>query len=64
MDEEKGSDQQQLGSNQAQLFLGKYEKIERIGDGTYGKVYKSRHIETGEIVAIKKIIFHVPKMII
>ncbi|KAG9509796.1 Cyclin-dependent kinase 1-A, partial [Fragariocoptes setiger] len=32
-----------------------YEKIERIGEGTYGVVYKARHKETNKIVALKKI---------
>eukprot|EP00191_Tetraselmis_sp_GSL018_P025001 CAMPEP_0177622190 /NCGR_PEP_ID=MMETSP0419_2-20121207/28080_1 /TAXON_ID=582737 /ORGANISM="Tetraselmis sp., Strain GSL018" /LENGTH=138 /DNA_ID=CAMNT_0019122345 /DNA_START=85 /DNA_END=497 /DNA_ORIENTATION=- len=31
-----------------------YEKLEKIGEGTYGKVYKARHRETGQIVALKK----------
>ena len=35
--------------------IGKYEKIEKAGGGTYGLVYKARNIETNEIVAIKKI---------
>ena len=36
---------------------GKYifEKIEKIGSGTYGVVYKGRNTQTGEIIAIKKI---------
>jgi hypothetical protein len=32
-----------------------YDKIEKIGEGTYGVVYKSKHKVTGEIVALKKI---------
>ena len=32
-----------------------YRKIEKIGEGTYGVVYKARHIHTKEIVALKKI---------
>jgi cyclin-dependent kinase len=31
-----------------------YEKIEKIGEGTYGKVYKARDIHTGKLVALKK----------
>lgn len=35
----------------------RYEKIHRIGEGTYGIVYKARDLETGELVALKKIRF-------
>uniref|UniRef100_A0A8C7XTI1 Cell division control protein 2 homolog n=1 Tax=Oryzias sinensis TaxID=183150 RepID=A0A8C7XTI1_9TELE len=32
-----------------------YVKIEKIGEGTYGVVYKGRHKSTGQVVAMKKI---------
>ncbi|KAJ1144576.1 hypothetical protein NDU88_010874 [Pleurodeles waltl] len=32
-----------------------YAKIEKIGEGTYGVVYKGRHKSTGQVVAMKKI---------
>ncbi|KAL3835002.1 hypothetical protein ACJIZ3_009738 [Penstemon smallii] len=32
-----------------------FEKLELIGEGTYGQVYMAREKETGEIVALKKI---------
>jgi len=32
-----------------------FEKIEKIGEGTYGVVYKGRNRVTGQIVAMKKI---------
>lgn len=32
-----------------------YEKISKIGEGTYGVVYKARHKATNKIVALKKI---------
>lgn len=34
---------------------GLYQKIEKIGEGTYGVVYKARDRNTGQIVALKKI---------
>ena len=35
-------------------FMDKYEKIRKIGEGSYGQVFKCRNKETGQIVAIKK----------
>jgi len=35
--------------------LERYERLEKLGEGTYGVVYKCRDIKTGEIVALKKI---------
>ncbi|OTF75139.1 hypothetical protein BLA29_007770 [Euroglyphus maynei] len=32
-----------------------YQKIEKIGEGTYGVVYKAKHKQTSELVALKKI---------
>ena len=46
---------------QAQRFvqeasqLDKYERLEKLGEGTYGIVYKCRDLRTGEMVALKKI---------
>lgn len=33
-----------------------YKRTELLGQGTYGKVYKAQHIETGKVVALKKTI--------
>ncbi|KAE8783931.1 ribosomal RNA-processing protein 12-like [Hordeum vulgare] len=32
-----------------------FEKLEQIGEGTYGQVYMAKETETNEIVALKKI---------
>lgn len=32
-----------------------YEKVEKIGEGTYGVVYKARDKVTNETIALKKI---------
>jgi serine/threonine protein kinase len=32
-----------------------YEKMRRVGEGTYGIVYQARHRSTGEVVALKKL---------
>ena len=33
---------------------GRYEKLDRLGEGTYGVVYKARDKVTGEVVALKR----------
>ncbi len=35
--------------------LEKYERMEKLGEGTYGVVYKCKDLRSGEIVALKKI---------
>jgi cyclin-dependent kinase len=35
--------------------MERYQKMEKIGEGTYGVVYKAKDRVTGEIVALKKI---------
>ncbi|CAL0308610.1 unnamed protein product [Lupinus luteus] len=34
--------------------MEKYEKLQKVGEGTYGKVYKAIEKATGQIVALKK----------
>ena len=36
--------------------MDKYEKIAKIGEGSYGVVFKCRNKETGALVAIKKFV--------
>ena len=40
------------------FFCNRYKKLERIGKGTFGIVYKAQDIITGNIVAVKKIILN------
>lgn len=37
------------------LIMEKYQKLEKIGEGTYGIVYKAKDKKTGELLALKKI---------
>ena len=36
--------------------MEKYDKLGRIGEGSYGVVFKCRNKETGALVAIKKFV--------
>ncbi|KAG7944953.1 hypothetical protein I3843_15G129100 [Carya illinoinensis] len=35
--------------------MDQYEKVEKIGEGTYGVVYKARNRKTNQTLALKKI---------
>ncbi|XP_035549059.1 cyclin-dependent kinase B2-1-like [Juglans regia] len=35
-----------------------YQKLEKVGEGTYGKVYRAKEKATGNIVALKKTSLH------
>ncbi|KAL5544551.1 hypothetical protein UlMin_008335 [Ulmus minor] len=39
------------------LKADSYEKLEKIGQGTYSTVFRARDLETGKIVALKKVRF-------
>ena len=34
--------------------MEQYERLEKVGEGTYGKVYKAKDRRTGQLVALKK----------
>jgi len=38
--------------------LSKYTKMEKLGEGTYGTVYRAKDNATGQIVALKKVKLH------
>ena len=38
--------------------IAHYERIEQIGEGTYGQVYRAKCLDTGRIVALKKVHVH------
>ena len=44
-----------------QIAMDQYEKLEKIGEGTYGKVYKAKEKNTGKLVALKKTRLEVSK---
>ncbi|XP_077285650.1 cyclin-dependent kinase-like 1 [Arctopsyche grandis] len=43
-------------SRASSRLMERYEKISKLGEGSYGLVYKCKNRDTGEIVAIKKFV--------
>lgn len=43
---------------EAKMVMDLFEKLEKVGEGTYGKVYRAREKATGKIVALKKTRLH------
>ncbi|VDM44302.1 unnamed protein product [Toxocara canis] len=50
------SDSRCRGVKRKPLVMDKYEKLGKIGEGSYGVVFKCRNKETGQLVAIKKFV--------
>jgi len=48
-----------LTNNFGENPLSRYKKLEKVGSGTYGVVYKALDVETNEIIALKKMILEV-----
>jgi len=38
--------------------IGEYEVLQKLGEGTFGEVHKARHVRSGSIFALKKILTH------
>ncbi len=43
------------GTKEQNNVLSKYVSLGKLGEGTYGVVYKARHKENQKIVALKKV---------
>lgn len=47
---------EQLAGSLKRRTMDKYEKISKIGEGSYGVVFKCRNRDNGTVVAIKKFV--------
>ena len=53
--DEEGTDCPAGVTTKPTFKMQKYEKLEKIGEGTYGTVFKAKHKESSEIVALKRV---------
>ncbi len=53
--QQKQQQHQQPAQTEAAAAMDRYSNIEKLGEGTYGVVYKAKNKETDEIVALKRI---------
>ena len=35
------------------ILANKYELLEKLNEGSFGQVYKAKHVRTGQLVAVK-----------
>jgi len=42
----------------AKIVAGGYRVLEKLGSGSFGEIFKGKHITTGEEVAIKFVTFY------
>ena len=52
--QEEEEEEEEESESESSAAMEKYEKLEKVGEGTYGKVYKAKDKETGQLVALKK----------
>src|SRR5437879_4751762 len=55
MDNNNNSNNNLIMANYNTLSVVRYEKLSKIGEGTYGTVYRARDLHNNNIVALKRI---------